>query len=67
VASSPLAALTAGWIATAFYLGGYDTIPESRRYAIEFELFLALALVEAIRLGVRHAIPPCACAPSVPR
>ena len=50
-----LAALTFGWIATAFYLGGYDTIPESRRYAIEFELFLALALVEAIRLGVRHA------------
>jgi hypothetical protein len=49
-----LAALTFGWIATAFYLGGYDTIPESRRYAIEFELFLALALVEAIRLGARH-------------
>jgi len=40
---------------TFFYLGGYDTIPESRRYAIEFELFLALALVEAIRLGARHA------------
>jgi len=50
-----MAAFTFGWIATAFYLGGYDTIPESRRYAIEFELFLALALVEAIRLGSRHA------------
>jgi hypothetical protein len=50
-----LAAFTFGWIATAFYLGGYDTIPESRRYAIEFELFLALALVEAIRLGAAHA------------
>ena len=52
-----LAAFTFGWIATVFYLGGYDTIPESRRYAIEFELFLALALVEAIRLGSRHANP----------
>lgn len=50
-----LAAFTFGWISTFFYLGGYDTIPESRRYAIEFELFLALALVEAIRLGTRHA------------
>jgi hypothetical protein len=50
-----LAAFTFGWIASFFYLGGYDTIPESRRYAIEFELFLALALVEAIRLGARHA------------
>jgi hypothetical protein len=49
-----LAAFTFGWITTFFYLGGYDTIPESRRYAIEFELFLALALVEAIRLGARH-------------
>ena len=50
-----LAAFTFGWIATFFYLGGYDTIPESRRYAIEFELFLAMALVEAIRLGARQA------------
>ena len=49
-----LAAFTFGWIVTFFYLGGYDTIPESRRYAIEFELFLALALVEAIRLGAHH-------------
>ena len=50
-----MAAFTFGWIASFFYLGGYDTIPESRRYAIEFELFLALALVEAIRLGARHS------------
>ncbi len=50
-----LAAFTFGWIATFFYLGGYDTIPESRRYAIEVELFLALALTEAIRLGARHS------------
>ncbi|MEI9976498.1 MAG: hypothetical protein WDO73_33255 [Ignavibacteriota bacterium] len=49
-----LAAFTFGWIATIYYLGGYDTIPESRRYAIEFELFLAMALVEAIRMGARH-------------
>jgi hypothetical protein len=49
-----MAAFTFGWISTAFYIGGYDTIPESRRYAIEFELFVALALVEAIRLGSRH-------------
>jgi hypothetical protein len=33
---------------------GLDTIPESRRYAIEFELFLALGVVEAIRLAMRH-------------
>ena len=49
-----MAAFTFGWFATAIYLGGYDTIPESRRYAIEFELFLAMTLVEAIRLGTRH-------------
>jgi hypothetical protein len=44
-----------GWIATVFYIYGIDTIPESRRYAIEFEFFLALALAEAIRLAVNHA------------
>jgi hypothetical protein len=49
-----LAAFTFGFIATAFYIYGLDTIPESRRYAIEFELFLALAVVEAIRLAMRH-------------
>jgi len=50
-----LAAFTFGWIATFFYLAGLDTIPESRRYAIEFELFLALALVEAVRLAMRSS------------
>lgn len=40
-----------GWIASAFYLYGVDVIPESRRYAIEFELFLALALAETFRLA----------------
>ncbi len=48
-----MAAFTFGWIASVFYLYGLDTIPESRRYAIEFELFLALALVEAARLALR--------------
>jgi hypothetical protein len=50
-----LAAFAFGWVATFFYLGGYDTIPESRRYAIEFELFLALAVGEATRLAARHS------------
>jgi len=48
-----LAAFTFGWIATAWYVFGVDTIPESRRYAIEFELFLALALAEGLRLVMR--------------
>jgi hypothetical protein len=50
-----MAAFTFGWIASVFYLYGLDTIPESRRYAIEFELFLTLALVEAARLAMRSA------------
>jgi len=44
-----------GFIATVFYVFGVDTIPESRRYAIEFELFAALAIVEALRLALRSA------------
>jgi hypothetical protein len=43
-----------GWIATAYYVFGIDTIPESHRYAIEFELFFALALAEAFRLTLRN-------------
>jgi hypothetical protein len=50
-----MAAFTFGWIASVFYLYGLDTIPESRRYAIEFELFLALALVEAARLAMQSS------------
>jgi hypothetical protein len=50
-----LGAFVFGWIATAFYIYGADTIPESRRYAIEFELFLALALAEAFRLSMRNS------------
>jgi hypothetical protein len=48
-----IAAFAFGWIATAFYVYGLDTIPESRRYAIEFELFVAMALVEGLRLAMR--------------
>ena len=50
-----MAAFTFGWITSVYYLYGLDTIPESRRYAIEFELFLALALVEAVRLAMRSS------------
>ncbi|MEO8369776.1 MAG: 6-pyruvoyl-tetrahydropterin synthase-related protein [Candidatus Solibacter sp.] len=46
-----LAAFVFGWVATSYYLFGIDVIPESRRYAIEFELFFALALVEGLRLA----------------
>ena len=38
-----------------FYIYGVDTIPESRRYAIEFEFFLALALVESLRLTLHSS------------
>jgi hypothetical protein len=48
-----LGAFVFGWIAAAFYLYGVDTIPESRRYAIEFEFFLALALAECFRLTLK--------------
>lgn len=50
-----MGAFVFGWIATAFYIYGLDTIPESRRYAIEFELFLMLAIVEAVRLSMRNS------------
>ena len=50
-----LGAFVFGWIATVFYLYGVDTIPESRRYAIEFEFFLALALAEAFRLTLQNS------------
>jgi hypothetical protein len=52
-----LCAFTFGWFATGFYIYGADTIPESRRYALEFELFLALALTEALRLTLRSPNP----------
>ena len=50
-----LGAVAFGWIATAYYVYGLDTVPESHRYAIEFELFLALALVEGFRLTFKSS------------
>jgi hypothetical protein len=50
-----LCAFVFGWLATAFYVFGIDTIPESRRYALEFELFLTLAVAEALRLTIGHS------------
>jgi hypothetical protein len=44
-----------GSVATVYYVCGIDTLPESRRYAIEFELFLALAVAELMRLALRSA------------
>jgi hypothetical protein len=48
-----LGAFVFGWIATGWYVYGIDTIPESRRYAIEFELYTALAVAEGLRLAMR--------------
>jgi hypothetical protein len=50
-----LGAFVFGFIATVYYVWGLDTLPESRRYAIEFELFLAVAIVEVLRLAMRSA------------
>ncbi|HEX7598329.1 MAG TPA: hypothetical protein VF518_08945, partial [Polyangia bacterium] len=50
-----LGAFVFGWISTAFYVFGVDTIPESRRYAIEFEFFLAMALAEGFRLTLKSS------------
>jgi hypothetical protein len=46
------------WIVLCFYSTGVDTIPESRRYALEMEMFLALLVFEIFRQTLR--------APSVP-
>lgn len=46
-----------GWVALGFYWLNENLLPESRRYALEFELFLLLAGVEALRLAVSN---PCA-------
>lgn len=40
-------------ITESFYAHGIDAIPESRRYALEMELFLALAVAEWLRTGWR--------------
>jgi hypothetical protein len=47
-----LCALVFGWIVIGHYWFKVSTIPESRRYAVEFVLFLLLALAEWFRLGL---------------
>jgi hypothetical protein len=44
-----MAAFAFGWIAMGFYWLGLDTLPESRRYALEFSLFLFAAGFELLR------------------
>ncbi len=39
------------WIVLNFYWRGHDVIPESRRYALEFEMFLLVGLLELARLA----------------
>jgi hypothetical protein len=46
------------WIVLWFDLRGMNTIPESRRYALEMEMFLTLAMVEWVRLASRALIAP---------
>lgn len=46
-----------GWLVLWFYGRGLNTIPESRRYALEFELFLVVALFEYFRLVLRRPRP----------
>jgi len=48
-----LAVVTFGWIAGSFYLYGLDTIPESRRYILEFEMFLFFAIFTWIWAAIR--------------
>lgn len=43
-----------GWVVLWFYDGGANTLPESRRYALEFELFLIIAVFEYFRLLLRR-------------
>ena len=47
-----LAAVTFLWVAGGFYLYGFDTIPESRRYVLEFELFFFLAVFSWLWLAL---------------
>jgi hypothetical protein len=44
-----MAAFAFGWISLGFYWRGVDTLPESRRYALEFSLFLFAAGFEMLR------------------
>jgi hypothetical protein len=53
-----LASLAFSWIVLWFYWAGLDTVPESRRYALEMEMFVWLALFEWLRLVMRASIVP---------
>lgn len=53
-----LTALTFLWMVLWFYWGGLNTVPESRRYALEMEMFLWLAIFEWLRLATRAPIVP---------
>lgn len=46
------------WIVLWFYWGGLNTVPESRRYALEMEMFLMLAVFEWFRLAMRAPVLP---------
>ncbi len=40
------------WVTLVYYWAGHDVIPESRRYAIEFEMFLIVLGMELLRQAV---------------
>ena len=46
-----LATYCFGFLVTCFYRYGLNALPESRRYALEYELFLLLLVVEMFRLA----------------
>ncbi len=48
-----LACFLFGWIVEIRYSHGIDTIPESHRYAMEYSMFLLLALFAWFRLAMR--------------
>ena len=52
-----LCAFVFGWLTLWFYDFRLNTIPESRRYALEVDLFFLLAVIEATRLILGHRDP----------
>ena len=42
------------WVVVGFYRFGYNTLPESRRYEMEFELFAILLGMELVRRAIQH-------------
>jgi hypothetical protein len=53
-----LGTLSFGWVVLWFYAHGLNTVPESRRYALEMELFVLLLFFELFRLAMRAPIVP---------